>query len=253
MMEEETGDANTLHPSPNRNSNSNSSSSITNADCPTTEPKIATTSHSNTNNTTGIIKNQDFPHIHDEADARTTLSSSYENKKTNTIETTDTIQEENNNTTKNSQHIENNVSPPELPLEWTKLVPDASDLPPIRYPSDVMEFPSDETYLQIIGTAGQKITHMGKDLMKQVSPEITHLILRSHLIHKMEGIRGMHNLELLELYDNQVEYLEELGGDDDDAGGIGTGYNLKTLDMSYNVIRSMEPVHFCPNVVELCK
>ncbi len=146
------------------------------------------------------------------------------------------------------------VTPPELPLDWTNLAPDPSDARPVRYPSDVMEFPNDETYLEIIGTAGQKITFMGKDLMKQVSPDITHLVLRSHLILKMEGIRGMKKLELLELYDNQIEYLEELGGeegDNDDCGG--TGFNLKTLDMSYNVIRGMEPVHFCPNLVELCK
>lgn len=164
--------------------------------------------------------------------------------------------EENTNNTNNEETTITKATPPPLPLDWTKIAPDAEDLPPIRYPSDVMEFSKDDTYLEIIGTAGQKITHMGKDLMKQISPDITHLIFRSHLIHKMEGIRGLNKLELLELYDNQVEYLEELEGDGDSNGegeGKGTGFNLTTLDMSYNVIRSMEPVQFCPNLVELCK
>ena len=143
------------------------------------------------------------------------------------------------------------VTPPELPLEWTQLN-DNNISRPIRYPSDVMDFPSDETYLEIIGTAGQKITNMGKDLMKQVSPDITHLILRSHLISKVEGIRGMKSLELLELYDNQVEYLDELDGGENQEDE-GTGFHLKTLDMSYNVIRDMGPVIYCPNLVELCK
>lgn len=149
------------------------------------------------------------------------------------------------------------VVPPELPLDWTNLGPDSSDSRPIRYPADVMDFSKDDTYLEIIGTAGQKITHMGKSLMNEVSPEITELIFRSHLISKMEGIRGMKKLELLELYDNQIEYLDELDGPnsdgDDENSDRGTGFNLKTLDMSYNVIRDMEPVIHCPNLVELCK
>jgi len=144
------------------------------------------------------------------------------------------------------------VIPPELPLEWTKLGEqvDSSNSHPIRYPSDVMEFDVDQDYLEIIGTSGQKITHMGKDLMKQVSPSITHLIFRSHLITRMEGIKGLNKLEVLELYDNQVESLEELVDEDEEQSNW-TGFNLKTLDMSYNVIRDMDPVKFCPNVVEL--
>mmetsp|Transcript_2371 Transcript_2371/g.2649 ORF Transcript_2371/g.2649 Transcript_2371/m.2649 type:complete len:417 (+) Transcript_2371:104-1354(+) len=144
------------------------------------------------------------------------------------------------------------VIPPELPLEWTKLGEqvDSSNSHPIRYPSDVMEFDVDQDYLEIIGTSGQKITHMGKDLMKQVSPSITHLIFRSHLITRMEGIKGLNKLEVLELYDNQVESLEELVDEDEEQSNW-TGFNLKTLDMSYNVIRDMNPVKFCPNVVEL--
>mmetsp|Transcript_17099 Transcript_17099/g.19774 ORF Transcript_17099/g.19774 Transcript_17099/m.19774 type:complete len:417 (-) Transcript_17099:195-1445(-) len=148
--------------------------------------------------------------------------------------------------------VEKVVIPPELPLEWTKLGEqvDSSNSHPIRYPSDVMEFDVDQDYLEIIGTSGQKITHMGKDLMKQVSPSITHLIFRSHLITRMEGIKGLNKLEVLELYDNQVESLEELVDEDEEQSNW-TGFNLKTLDMSYNVIRDMNPVKFCPNVVEL--
>jgi len=139
-----------------------------------------------------------------------------------------------------------------LPLDWTKLN-DGSDQRPIRYPSDVMEYSNgpEETYLEIIGTAGQKITHMGKDFYRTCCPNLTHLILRSHLISKMEGIREFRNLELLELYDNQVEDLEQLGNDDSEEQDAGA--TVKTLDMSYNSIRDMEPVRFCPNLVDLCK
>ena len=140
----------------------------------------------------------------------------------------------------------------DLPLEWTQLN-DGSNLPPVRYPSDVMEYSNDpeETYLEISGTAGQKITKMGNDLYRTCSPNLTHLIFRSHLITKMEGIKQFRHLELLELYDNQVEYLEELGDDESEEQDAGT--TLKTLDMSYNVIRDMDPVRFCPNLVEVCE
>ena len=184
-----------------------------------------------------------------------------------TISTTEAIKSENDaiikatgtaTTTTTADHkssTRQTVKPPELPLDWANFGQQLSseNQTPIRYPSDVMEFPKDETYLEIIGTSGQKITHMGKDLMRQVSPDITHLVLRSHLIVKMEGIRGMKNLELLELYDNQVEYLNGLDPDGNDEDDKGTGFNLKTMDMSYNVIRDMEPVIHCPNLVELCK
>jgi protein phosphatase 1 regulatory subunit 7 len=141
-----------------------------------------------------------------------------------------------------------------LPLEWTKLGGENLNQVKgrdIRYPSDCLDYSNDpeETYLEIIGTAGLKITNMGKDLSKTCSPNLTHLILRSHLISKMEGIKGFQKLELLELYDNQIEYLEELGDDESEERNMGE--SLKTLDMSYNVIRSMEPVKFCTNLTEL--
>ncbi len=148
----------------------------------------------------------------------------------------------------------------DLPIDWTKLNTAGSNganpQERIRYPTDVMEYSNDpeETYLEIIGTAGQKITHMGKDFYRTCSPNLTHLILRSHLITKMEGVRDFRKLELLELYDNQVQSLEELEVEEDgDEGSISCGATLTTLDMSYNAIRDMEPVHFCPNLVDLCK
>jgi len=67
----------------------------------------------------------------------------------------------------------------------------------------------------------------------------------------MEGIRAFKDLQVLELYDNQVENLDELG--DDESEEQNAGETIKTLDMSYNVIRDMGPVRFCPNLVDLCK
>lgn len=67
----------------------------------------------------------------------------------------------------------------------------------------------------------------------------------------MEGIRSFKDLQVLELYDNQVENLYELG--DDESEEQNAGETIKTLDMSYNVIRDMGPVRFCPNLVDLCK
>jgi Leucine-rich repeat (LRR) protein len=117
----------------------------------------------------------------------------------------------------------------------------------------VLDYSNDpsETYLEIIGTSGQKITNMGKDLYRTCSPNLTHLIFRSHLIKKIEGIKDFKKLELLELYDNQIEYLDELGDDNSDEQNAGE--TITTLDMSYNVIRDMEPIHFCPNLEELCE
>lgn len=138
----------------------------------------------------------------------------------------------------------------ELPMEWTQLGEGAKNVRPVRYPLDVYEYSNepDETYLEIVGTAGMKITNMGKDLYRTCNPNLTHLIFRSHLIKKMEGIRDFRHLEVLELYDNQVESLDELGDDTEEPN---VGETIKTLDMSYNVIRSMEEVRFCPNLVQL--
>ena len=144
------------------------------------------------------------------------------------------------------------VTPPTLPMDWTQMGGGSEQekiQERIRYPSDVMDISNDpsETYIEAIGTAGLKITNMGKDLYKLVSPNLTHLIFRSHLIRKMEGLNGMVSLELLELYDNQIEYLEGF-----DAAE-GPGANLKILDMSYNMIREMKPVQYCPHLTELCE
>ena len=133
----------------------------------------------------------------------------------------------------------NAVVPPELPLDWTQM---ATQPRPVRLPRDVMEYPEDETELCIVGTAGKKITCMGKDLL-QSCPNLESLILRSHLIIDMEGLDLPDNkLELLELYDNQIQALDDLNC---------VGPNLRVLDMSYNVIRDMMPVSICPNLTEL--
>ncbi|KAL7538639.1 hypothetical protein ACHAXR_008710 [Thalassiosira sp. AJA248-18] len=140
-----------------------------------------------------------------------------------------------------------------LPLDWTRMAecdddPNQNLANIVRYPWDVMEIDPSETHLAIVGTHGQKITHMGSKLHERVSPNITNLVLRSHLIRTMEGIAGMKQLELLELYDNMVDELKELEGDGED--GL-PGRNLRVLDISYNVIRDMGPVSLCPNLQEL--
>lgn len=90
---------------------------------------------------------------------------------------------------------------------------------------------------------------------------------------QMEGISQLKHLELLELYDNQIDELRDLDGSSggNDAGGLKLeeeasnddkkenvndglpGKNLRVLDISYNVIRDMGPVSLCPNLQELCE
>jgi len=73
----------------------------------------------------------------------------------------------------------------------------------------------------------------------------------------MEGLRGFSKLEVLELYDNSIEYLEDLdvkSDNEEDKNNDGKiGNTLRVLDMSYNVIRDMEPVKSCFKLTELCK
>ena len=211
------------------------------------------------------------------------------------------------------------LASPLLPLDWTQgaslFCPEAAAAAAvIRYPWDVFMTTTttnnneegdellpppppplllhEETQVTLVGTAGQKITHMGSDLHTHLSPHITHLILRSHLIRKMEGgtICRMTNLELLELYDNQIEELHffddtdtnvnvveqlleqsppsssqqqqqkqqlDLGNNNSTGSSSSSSYmycqNLKVLDISYNVIRDMEPLYCCTNLQELCK
>jgi len=75
----------------------------------------------------------------------------------------------------------------------------------------------------------------------------------------MEGLDGFQSLKTLELYDNQISILENLNNtqqeqsleeSSDTTSGL-TGRTLNVLDMSFNVIRDMAPVQFCPNLVEL--
>eukprot|EP00584_Thalassiosira_punctigera_P007887 CAMPEP_0172535046 /NCGR_PEP_ID=MMETSP1067-20121228/7215_1 /TAXON_ID=265564 ORGANISM="Thalassiosira punctigera, Strain Tpunct2005C2" /NCGR_SAMPLE_ID=MMETSP1067 /ASSEMBLY_ACC=CAM_ASM_000444 /LENGTH=706 /DNA_ID=CAMNT_0013319939 /DNA_START=120 /DNA_END=2240 /DNA_ORIENTATION=- len=136
-----------------------------------------------------------------------------------------------------------------LPLDWTRMNEcdaEGVDTMPIRYPWDVFEIDPADDRLEVVGTHGQKITRMGGDLASRVSPDLTHLVLRSHLVRTMEGVAGMKKLEVLELYDNMVDELRELDGE----GGF-PGRGLKVLDISYNVIRDMGPVALCPNLQDL--
>mmetsp|Transcript_5243 Transcript_5243/g.11372 ORF Transcript_5243/g.11372 Transcript_5243/m.11372 type:complete len:500 (+) Transcript_5243:79-1578(+) len=147
-----------------------------------------------------------------------------------------------------------------LPLDWTRMAEctenqeDENPANAVRYPWDVIQIDPTETDLSIVGTAGQKITRMGSNLHEHVSKDMTHLVLRSHLIRTMEGIRNLKKLELLELYDNIVDELNELDGSSANGSGDGDGLpgkNLRVLDISYNVIRDMGPVSLCPNLQEL--
>jgi hypothetical protein len=154
-----------------------------------------------------------------------------------------------------------------LPLEWTQLAcPDAAAPSPvdtIRYPWDVMDLPASDANmdcLEIVGTSGQKVTRMGSDLSKRY-PNLESLVLRSHLIRTMDGLANFKKLEVLELYDNMIDELKDLNNESDEgtdangdgvAGGI-PGKLLRVLDISYNVIRDMRLIEFCPNLQELCK
>lgn len=145
-----------------------------------------------------------------------------------------------------------------LPLEWTQLAcPDGATPSPadtIRYPWDVMELPpSDEMMdcLEIVGTSGQKVTRMGSDLSTRY-PNLESLVLRSHLIRTMDGLANFKKLEVLELYDNMIDELQDLNNESEGSSGV-PGKMLRVLDISYNVIRDMGPVEFCPNLQELCE
>ena len=136
------------------------------------------------------------------------------------------------------------VQPPALPLDWTQLGKPAPSPLPVRYPHDVAVISPEDLDICIVGTAGQKITFMDDDFYTKCNPSLESLILRSHLIEHIKGIEGFTKLNLLELYDNQLQELGSLEG---------PGPNLKVLDMSYNAIRDMMPVSFCANLTELCK
>lgn len=169
---------------------------------------------------------------------------------------------------------------PPLPLDWTKMAEcnegeedNISPADAIRYPWDVMELPlppdNTETHLTIVGTAGQKITRMGRNLHEYLSENLTHLVLRSHLIRTMEGVSRLKHLELLELYDNMIDELNlndltpKSSSDDDESGNDAEkkeetndddglpAKNLRVLDISYNVIRDMNPISQCLNLQEL--
>jgi hypothetical protein len=126
-----------------------------------------------------------------------------------------------------------------LPLDWTKMGTTEDDLA-IRYPHDVVDWTPQDLEVYSVGTAGQKITFLGNDLQdsSQTNPDLETLVLRSHLIKSMAGLGSLTKLQLLELYDNMVQGLDE-------ESLKGCGPSLKTLDMSYNAIRDMSPVQLC--------
>ena len=145
-----------------------------------------------------------------------------------------------------SDNNNNNNNATEFPLDWTQLGVKADDALPLRYPHDVAEILPTDVDICIVGTAGQKITQIPPDFGRQCGNAgiLETLILRSHMISKMQGLEEFTKLELLEFYDNQVQALECLEG---------PGPNLRVLDMSYNSIRDMAPVSLCANLQELCK
>eukprot|EP01038_Epipyxis_sp_PR26KG_P004513 gene4513-6377_t len=110
----------------------------------------------------------------------------------------------------------------------------------IVYPQDVLIKPLtvDDEVIDIIGTRVGKVTRIGG--LEQIT-NLKVLILRSCLISTMEGLNTLVLLEKLELYDNQIEYIQ----------GINLLQNLKILDLSFNSIRSMEAVRSCPMLQEL--
>ncbi|GMI01012.1 hypothetical protein TrST_g5462 [Triparma strigata] len=130
-----------------------------------------------------------------------------------------------------------------LPLDWTRIGKDCEeeDEHAIRLPIDVVPedaFDPDDDHLAIIGTSGKKVTKIGG--LEGLKLRI--ICLRSHLIEKMEGLEGhSETLEQLELYDNQINPLEQLEHMP----------KLTNLDISFNAIRSMAPVANCKLLTEL--
>jgi Leucine-rich repeat (LRR) protein len=123
----------------------------------------------------------------------------------------------------------------------------------IRYPLDVAEDLWDDAVayneICLVGTAGQKITHVGNDFSTSREAQgarktLKKLIFRSQLITNMDGdgLKGFEALELLELYDNQIPALSLPSN---------LGKTLLVLDMSFNVIRDMEPIAACPLLREV--
>lgn len=110
---------------------------------------------------------------------------------------------------------------------------------PVVLPRDVEGYYEDSEEVYAVGTNGRKCTlvagldHLGSSLKE--------LVLRSHVITRMEGIGSLVNLTKLEFYDNQIEALEQLE----------SLPQLTILDMSYNSIRSMAPVANCVKLQEI--
>ncbi|KAI2493233.1 Leucine Rich repeats (2 copies) [Fragilaria crotonensis] len=134
-----------------------------------------------------------------------------------------------------------------LPLDWTRINKEReTEEKVVRYPWTVSDIDIEDDELCIVGTAGKKVTNMGK-LGEHCNPKLKKLILRSNLVKTMEGLGDFEELELLELYDNMVDALSAL----DEGPNGAPGNTLQVLDMSYNVIRDMRPVSLCRNLREL--
>ena len=207
-------------------------------------------------------------------------SNKIEDDKTNDNSTTNTaflidtakVKDLTNNEAGSNNQTENNIEDdPQvqlqlssmLPTDWTNINKAAGPACRIVFPWDIIDEtpytasndndnndPSNCEEISIIGTTGQKITKMGNDLSKYYSStKLKTLIFRSHIIRKIEGLSNLQSLEVLELYDNAIDSLD---GVNDGDGGVPCK-TLRILDMSYNVIRDMGPVQYCPHLVELCK
>lgn len=134
-----------------------------------------------------------------------------------------------------------------LPLDWTRINKEReTEEKVVRYPWTVSDIDIEDDELCIVGTAGKKVTNMGK-LGEHCNLKLKKLILRSNLVKTMEGLGDFEELELLELYDNMVDALSAL----DEGPNGAPGNTLQVLDMSYNVIRDMRPVSLCRNLREL--
>jgi len=110
---------------------------------------------------------------------------------------------------------------------------------PVVLPRDIAEFEFSEDEVYVVGTNGRKVTVIAG--LEHLATTLKELVLRSHVISRMEGLHALVHLTKLELYDNTIEELEELE------------YlpQLVILDMSYNSIRSMAPVKHCPLLEEI--
>lgn len=109
----------------------------------------------------------------------------------------------------------------------------------IVLPRDIEDMAEDADEVYVVGTNGRKVTVIAG--LDPAAATLEEVVLRSHLITRMDGLTNLTKLTKLELYDNQIEVLE----------GLECLPLLKVLDISYNLIRSMASVAHCPNLEEI--